>query len=75
VVRAKVEPSLTAARYHADRLAGDAFQFERTGYFCVDRESAPSFGGAGPAAEQGGGLVFNRSVSLKDGWGKMASKD
>jgi glutaminyl-tRNA synthetase len=75
VIRAKVEPSLAAARYHADRLAGDAFQFERTGYFCVDRESAPSFGGAGPAAEQGGGLVFNRSVSLKDGWGKMASKD
>jgi glutaminyl-tRNA synthetase len=75
VIRAKVEPSLAAARYHADRLGGDAFQFERTGYFCVDRDSAPAFGGTGPAPEQGGGLIFNRSVSLKDGWGKMASKD
>ena len=36
---------------------GESFQFMRQGYFCVDnRDSAP------------GHLVFNRSVSLKDGF-------
>jgi glutaminyl-tRNA synthetase len=38
---------------------GDAVQFERHGYFCVDsRDSKP------------GALVFNRTVSLKDSWAK-----
>jgi glutaminyl-tRNA synthetase len=37
----------------------DKFQFQRLGYFCVDNDSAHS------------GLVFNRTVSLKDTWGKM----
>ena len=45
----KVEKSLAEAK------VGDAFQFMRQGYFCLDsRHSAP------------GHLVFNRSVSLKD---------
>ncbi|MCO4781526.1 MAG: glutamine--tRNA ligase/YqeY domain fusion protein [Candidatus Cloacimonetes bacterium] len=34
--------------------SGDGFQFERTGYFCVDKDSTSE------------ALVFNRTVSLKD---------
>jgi glutaminyl-tRNA synthetase len=41
---------------------GDVFQFERVGYFSVDPDSGPS------------GLVFNRSVSLRDTWGKIEKK-
>ena len=37
---------------------GDSFQFMRLGYFCVDKDSA---------ADK---LIFNRSVSLKDGFKK-----
>lgn len=41
---------------------GDRYQFERHGYFCVDADSRP------------GALVFNRTVSLKDSWSKVAPK-
>ena len=42
---------------------GQRFQFERQGYFCVDtRDSRP------------GSLVFNRTVTLRDTWAKIASK-
>lgn len=41
---------------------GDRFQFQRTGYFCVDPDSTD------------GHLVFNRTVSLKDSWEKLKSK-
>jgi glutaminyl-tRNA synthetase len=41
---------------------GERFQFERLGYFCVDPDSGP------------GGLVFNRTVTLKDAWAKEAAK-
>ena len=51
-----LEPSL------ADSLPGDKFQFERTGYFCADLDSAP------------GKLVFNRTVTLKDTWAKIEKK-
>ncbi len=38
---------------------GDSFQFEREGYFCVDSvDSTPE------------SLVFNRTVTLRDSWGK-----
>jgi glutaminyl-tRNA synthetase len=48
----------------ARAAAGDFFQFERLGYFCVDaKESRP----AGP-----GQLVFNRTVPLRDTWAKLA---
>lgn len=40
----------------------DRFQFMRLGYFCLDKESAP------------GKLVFNRTVELKDSWGKQLAK-
>ncbi len=38
------------------------FQFERVGYFCADRDST---------AER---MVFNRTVTLKDSWAKVAAK-
>jgi glutaminyl-tRNA synthetase len=38
----------------------DRFQFQRLGYFCVDYDSVE------------GNLVFNRTVSLKDTWAKIA---
>jgi glutaminyl-tRNA synthetase len=45
-----------------DAKAGDHYQFERLGYFCCDPDSKP------------GGLVFNRSVGLKDSWAKIEKK-
>lgn len=41
---------------------GNRYQFQRTGYFCVDLDSTD------------GHLVFNRTVSLKDSWEKLKSK-
>jgi glutaminyl-tRNA synthetase len=52
----KVEASLAGAK------AGQRFQFERQGYFCVDPDSRE------------GKLVFNRTVALKDPWAKIAGK-
>ncbi len=52
----QAEPSLATA----ETLA--RFQFERLGYFCVDRESRP------------GALVFNRTVSLRDTWAKIEQR-
>ena len=46
----------------AEAKCGDKFQFERVGYFCVDKDST---------AEK---LVFNRTVTLKDTWAKMQKK-
>jgi glutaminyl-tRNA synthetase len=51
-----VEPSLAAA------AAGETFQFERLGYFCVDRDSAEDR------------LVINRTVTLKDTWAKVQAR-
>jgi len=41
---------------------GSSVQFERTGYFCVDPDSQP------------GQPIFNRTVGLRDSWGKMEAK-
>ncbi len=46
----------------ADTTPGDKFQFERTGYFCVDKDSQP------------GKPIFNRTVTLKDTWAKIEQK-
>lgn len=48
-----VEPSLAAA------VVGTRYQFERLGYFAVDRDSQP------------GKPVFNRTVTLRDTWAKI----
>jgi glutaminyl-tRNA synthetase len=53
---AKVEPSLASAP------VGSRFQFERQGYFCVDRDS------------RDGKLVFNRTVTLKDSWARIQKR-
>jgi len=52
VSTAYVEPSLKSA------TAEDKFQFQRIGYFCVDRDSTSDH------------LVFNRTVTLRDNWKK-----
>ena len=52
----QVEPSLT------DAPPGSIFQFERLGYFCVDRDSTDAR------------KVFNRTVALRDSWAKAKPK-
>ena len=52
----KMEPWLKKAK------AGDKYQFQRLGYFCVDADSTP------------GNLVFNRTVPLRDSWSKKKNK-
>lgn len=56
VKNACIEPSLKGA------LQGNKYQFERIGYFCLDKDSAPEK------------LVFNRTAQLKDSWSKMEKK-
>jgi glutaminyl-tRNA synthetase len=52
----KVEPSLR------DAESGGQYQFERLGYYCVDRESV---------ADK---LVFNRTIALRDTWAKIEQR-
>jgi glutaminyl-tRNA synthetase len=49
----KIEPSMLNAKQ------GVPYQFERLGYFCLDRDTKE------------GQLVFNRTVALKDPWAKI----
>jgi glutaminyl-tRNA synthetase len=56
VVTAKCEPSLKDASSEA------RYQFERLGYFALDKDSRPSR------------LIFNRTITLKDTWAKEALK-
>jgi len=53
VLEAFVEPSLKTANIL------DRFQFQRLGYFCVDKDTTEFH------------LVFNRTVPLRDSWAKM----
>ncbi|HCC70409.1 MAG TPA: glutamine--tRNA ligase [Bacteroidales bacterium] len=52
----KIEPTL------ADVKPLDKFQFQRLGYYCVDKDSVP------------GKPIFNRTVPLRDTWEKVAKK-
>jgi glutaminyl-tRNA synthetase len=52
LMNCQLEPSLAVSKPE------DNFQFQRLGYFCVDKDSAP------------GNLVFNRTVPLRDSWSK-----
>ena len=54
--KAFIEPFVKDARIL------DSFQFERLGYFCVDKDSRE------------GNLVFNRTATLRDAWAKMSGK-
>ncbi|MCP1995181.1 glutamine--tRNA ligase/YqeY domain fusion protein [Flavobacterium sp. HSC-61S13] len=56
VIKGYLEPSLAAAQ------AGDKFQFQRLGYFCVDQDSTENR------------LVINKTVGLRDTWAKLDSK-
>ena len=49
---ARVEPAL------AETALGEAVQFERQGYFCLDPDA------------RAGRLVFNRTVGLRDSWAR-----
>ncbi len=53
---AVVEPSLASAE------EGGRFQFERLGYFCVDRDT------------DAGRPVFNRTVTLRDAWARVRDR-
>ena len=46
----------------AELEAGSTVQFERLGYFCADPDSRP------------GAPVFNRTITLKDSWAKVAAR-
>jgi glutaminyl-tRNA synthetase len=56
IITAKAEPGL------ADVKPEDKYQFQRTGYFCVDKDTTASK------------PVFNRTVTLKDDWAKIAAR-
>ena len=57
IVTAYVEPSLKGAKI------GDRFQFQRIGYFNVDKDST---------SEK---LVFNKTVGLRDSWEKQKPQE
>ncbi|MBQ3738476.1 MAG: glutamine--tRNA ligase/YqeY domain fusion protein [Bacteroidales bacterium] len=54
----EVRPVCYVEEYLANAKPLDHFQFQRIGYFTVDKDSTP------------GHLVFNRTVALKDTWTK-----
>ena len=55
----KVLKNCYIEKYVADMPALSYLQFQRIGYFNIDKESTPE------------NLIFNRTVSLKDTWGKI----
>ena len=57
IVKGYVEPSLATVK------VGDSFQFQRLGYFNVDKDSSE------------GKLVFNKTVGLKDAWEEKGKKE
>jgi glutaminyl-tRNA synthetase len=57
IVKGFVEPGLVTAN------SGDKFQFQRLGYFNVDKDSRE------------GKLVFNKTVGLKDTWEEKGKKE
>lgn len=56
IVKGYLEPSLKESKI------GDKFQFQRLGYFCVDKDTT---------AEK---LIFNKTVGLRDTWAKIEQK-
>lgn len=57
IITGYVEPSLQTAKNL------DTFQFQRLGYFCVDKDSSTN------------NLIFNKTVGLKDTWAKIENKE
>lgn len=58
VVTGYVEPFILS-----DPKPLKSFQFERLGYFCIDKNSTDKK------------IIFNRTVTLKDNWTKIAGKE
>ena len=58
-----VLPACKVEQTLSEAQPGDRYQFERKGYFCVDADSTPEH------------LVFNRIVTLRDSWAKIAKKN
>ena len=56
VITGYLEPSLATAK------EGERFQFQRLGYYCVDKDSS---------AQK---LVFNKTVGLRDTWAKVSEQ-
>jgi len=56
MIMAMAEPGLLNAK------PGEKYQFQRTGYFCVDKDSSADH------------LVFNRTVTLKDEWARLSNQ-
>ena len=57
IPHAKLEPSIAGAPPMS------RYQFERLGYFCVDRDSSPD------------APVFNRTATLKETWAKVSARE
>ena len=57
IITGYLEPSLATAK------EGERYQFQRLGYYCVDKNSSSQK------------LVFNKTVGLKDTWAKLESKE
>jgi glutaminyl-tRNA synthetase len=57
VVKGYVEPSLATVK------AGEKFQFQRLGYFNVDKDSSAD------------NIIFNKTVGLKDAWEEKGKKE
>lgn len=57
VITGYLEPGLKDAK------AGEHYQFQRLGYFCVDTDSTD------------GNPIFNKTVGLRDTWAKVESKE
>jgi glutaminyl-tRNA synthetase len=56
IITCRVEPSVAGA------APGTRYQFERQGYFCVDKDSTPEK------------LCFNRTATLRDSWARIEQK-
>lgn len=57
VITGYLEPGLKEAK------AGERYQFQRLGYFCVDPDTTSNK------------IVFNKTVGLRDTWAKVESKE
>jgi glutaminyl-tRNA synthetase len=57
IIKGYLEPSLKTAKVE------DRFQFQRLGYFCVDKDSTREK------------MVFNKTVGLRDTWAKVEAKE
>lgn len=57
IITGYVEPSLQSSKNE------DKYQFQRLGYFCVDKDSS---------SEK---LIFNKTVGLRDSWAKIEAKE